>query len=126
MQERGIDDARRLLAARIARRAPADMIERAKRDLAEATAAANAPAQPQAAGRGGWWHEFWQGEVGSPLPAREPGAPGPGRKTAAVVGQVVVAITAGAIVGHLLRTETGKYAAKSLMRALIYRAVKAI
>jgi hypothetical protein len=119
-QMRRVEDSRRLLQARIDRRGPADMIKRAKRDLEEAIAAANAPAQPQAARRRGWWREFWEGEVGSPLPAREPG------KTAAVVGQVIVAITAGAILGCFLRTETGKYATRSLMRALIYRAVKAL
>ena len=119
-QAKRIGDARRLLQARIDRRAPADMIAGARRQLEEAIAAANAPAQPQAASRRGWWHEFWEGEVGSPLPVREPG------KSTAVVGKVVVAIAAGAIVGCFLRTETGKYAAKSLLRALIYRAVRAI
>ena len=119
-QAKRIDDARRLLQARIDRRAPADMIKRAKRDLEEAMAAANAPAQPQAARKRGWWHEFWEGEVGSPLPAREPG------KAVAAVGKVLVAIAVGAIVGCFLRTETGKYATRSLMRALIYRAVRAL
>jgi hypothetical protein len=60
-QAKRIDDARRLLQARIDRRAPDDMIERARRDLAEALEAANAPAQARAARRGGWWGEFLAG-----------------------------------------------------------------
>ena len=43
-QAKRIDDARRLLQARIDRRAPDDMIERARRDFAEAIEAANASA----------------------------------------------------------------------------------
>ena len=71
-QAKRIDDARRLLQARIDRRAPAVMIDRARRDLAEAIAAANAPMRAQAPLRGGWWGEFWQGEVGCPLPVSQP------------------------------------------------------
>ena len=123
-QAKRIDDARRLLQARIDRRAPADMIERARRDLAEALEAANAPAQPQAAVRGGWWGEFWQGEVGSPLPVWQPGTLGPIGKTGGVIGAVVGGVALGLVASRLLHSQTGKYAARSLLRGLIYKAVR--
>ena len=113
-QAKRIDDARRLLQARIDRRAPDDMIERARRDLAEAIAAANAPAQAQSAVRRG---EFWQGEVGSPLPVWQPGTLGPIGKTGGVIGAVVGGGAVGLLASRLLHSETGKYAAIAGARA---------
>jgi hypothetical protein len=123
-QAKRIDDARRLLQARIDRRAPDDMIERARRDLAEAIEAANASAQPLARVRGGWWREFWQGEVGSPLPVWQPGTLGPIGKTGGVIGAVVGGAAVGLVASRLLHSETGKYAARSLVRGLVYKAVR--
>lgn len=123
-QAKRIDDARRLLRARIDRRAPADMIERARCDLAEALEAANAPVQPQATASRGWWREFWQGEVGSPLPVWQPGTLGPIGKTGGVIGAVVGGVALGLVGSRLLHSQTGRYAARSLVRGLIYKAVR--
>ena len=112
-----IDDARRLLQARVDRRAPADMIDRARRNLAEAIAATDAQAPAQAAARRGWWGEFWRGEVGSPLPVWQPGTLGPIGKTGGVIGAVVGGGAVGLLASRLLHSETGKYAAIAGARA---------
>lgn len=143
-QAKRIDDARRLLQARIDRRAPAEMIDRARRDLAQALEAAKANAQPQATARGGWWDEFWQGEVGSPLPDWQPTTLGPIGKTAAVAEEgrysleegivklmpwvvgVPAAVVVGLVLGKALHSKAGRYMARSLIRGAVYRSVGAL
>ena len=143
-QAKRIDEAGRLLQSRIDRRAPDDMIQRARRDLAEAIAAANGPEQPQAAVSRGWWGEFWQGEVGSPLPVWQPGTLGPIGKTAAVAEErhysveegfakllpwvvgVPAAVVGGLVLGKAVHSKAGRHMTRSLIRGAIYRSVGAL
>ena len=107
--ERRIADARRLLEARTARRAPADMIENVRRELAELEAI-SAGAQPIPALTGGWWREFWNGQVGSPLPRRRPGERGLIGKLGLFLVWILVGAVVGVAMGSFLRIGAGQFA----------------
>jgi hypothetical protein len=103
-QAQKIADAERLLASRIARKAPEDMIARARRDLAEALAAAQAgPSQAASAAT-------------PAVPAR-------------LLGLLVIAVAgfaAGIQLGKTHRSGTLGYLGRSAARGLIYQAVGAL
>ena len=120
------------------------MIERARSDLPEAIEAANAPAHAQPAVKRGWWGEFWQGEVGNPLPVWQPTTLGPIGKTAPVAEEghysleegfaklmpwvvgVPAAVVGGLVLGKAVHSKAGRYMTRSLIRGAIYRSVGAL
>ena len=103
-QAQKIADAERLLASRIARKAPEDMIARARRDLAEALAAAQA-GRTQATS-----------VAATAAPSR-------------LLGLLVIAVAgfaAGILLGKAYRSGTLGYLGRSAARGLIYQAVGAL
>ena len=123
--EKRIADVRRLLEARIARRAPEWMIENVRRELQWLEEMLTGGAQQVPAVTGGWWHAFWSGEVGSPLPQRKLGERGVVKTVALFVAQVVIGVIVGIVLGQLLRTSAGQYALRSALRGVIYRSIRA-
>lgn len=103
-QAQKIADAERLLASRIARRAPEEMIARARRDLAEALAAAQA----------------------GPTQGASAAAPAAPSRLLELLVIAVAGFAVGVVLGELWRSGLGWQVGRSLVRGLVYRGLGAL
>lgn len=92
----------------------AHLLESYRQQLADARRAAVQPVVPAS---------WWQQEVGTPRQPRPPRQPGQGPS---LFWQIVLGILAGLVIGAALQTRTGKYVARSVVRGVIYRGVRAM